>query len=122
MKNLVTACTVMCMTAVSPYVCSAALVEGRYGESVLENPDFETPLAADGKLVAWNFVMGGQFSVADGEGRNGTRGVKWDFASKPELGRSIMSQRVRIKPGRHYRYEAWVRTENLASGSHGASI
>ena len=112
----------MCMTAVSPCICSAALAEGRYGESVLENPDFETPLAADGSLVAWKFVMGGQFSVADGEGRNGTRAVKWDFATHPEQGRSIMSQRVRIKPGRHYRYEAWVRTENLASGSQGASI
>ena len=107
--------------AALPLACPAAVVEGRYAESVLENPDFEAQVSSDGVPSGWKF-RGGQFSVAEGEGRNGTRAVKWDFASSPEKGRSIMSQRVRIKPGRHYRYEMWVRTENLSSGAHGASL
>ena len=89
-------------------------------ENLLSNPAFEDVAAADGGVPAWK-TSGGQFSLAAGEGRNGTKAMKWDAAANPQKGRSVLSQRVRVKPGRHYRFEMWVRTEGLACGTHGAT-
>ena len=90
------------------------------GENLLLNPAFEDVAAADGGVPIWK-TSGGQFSLAAGEGRNGTKAMKWDAAADPKKRRSVLSQRVRVKPGRHYRFEVWIRTEGLACGEHGAT-
>ena len=102
-------------------LCCLTLAWACFGrENLLLNPAFDDVTAADGGVPCWK-TGGGQLSLAAGDGRNGTKAMKWDAAANPDKGRSVLSQRVRVKPGRHYRFEVWVRTVGLACGEHGAT-
>ena len=89
--------------------------------NLLVNPAFEEVSPATGSASGW-MLKGARFSLAPGEGRNGTKAMKWDASVPPGKEGSRLSQRIPIKVGHHYRFEGWVRTEGLKCGPHGATI
>ena len=84
----------------------------------LANADFEMVDKADG-AVAWELPPETGWSIAEGQGINGTRALCYDG----NLGmkkRGIPFQWVEIDRSKKYLMEAWVRTDGLSGG--GASI
>ena len=100
--------------------CAAQGGEERPAANLLTNPAFED-VSPSGAPAGW-IVKGSRFSFAPGEGRNGTKAMKWDASVPSAKEGSRLSQRIPIKVGRHYKFEAWVRTEGLKCGTHGATV
>ena len=86
--------------------------------NLVENPGLEDA-PVDGKSPGWD-MRSPAYSVVAGEGRNGTKAIRWDGAV--EGGKSFPAQRIKVSPGRKYRYEAYVRSVGLKSGNRGATI
>ncbi len=88
------------------------------GANLLENPGFERRDAGEG-AVGWS-SPGTTFSYQSGSGRNGTRALFFDL--KPESPYQFPSQKFTPEPGKRYRAEVWVRTENLQGKGRGAQV
>ena len=73
------------------------------------NPGFEID-AGKGGAANWSSAKK-PFSYVSGEGRNGTRALRFDFAKNSPY--VFPSQKLKLVPGESYVAEAWVRTENL---------
>ena len=87
---------------------------GVFADNHVANPGFEV---GSGKSGAANWPDAGEtFSYVSGEGRNGTRALRFDLAKNSPY--VFPSQKLELVPGGSYVAEAWVRTENL-SGENG---
>ena len=84
---------------------------------IVRNGGFED--VKDGQTVGWNAV-GRKYVYADGMGRSGTRALAYEN-DNPKF-YSFPGQRIELKAGKTYKYEVWVRTENLKGDESGASI
>ena len=89
------------MVVLSACACAA---EG----PIVTNGGFED--VKDGKTVGWNAV-GRKYVYADGAGRSGTRALA--FENDDPRFYNFPGQRIELKAGKTYKYEVWVRTENL---------
>ena len=87
------------------------------GVQLVRNGGFED--VKDGKTVGWNAV-GRKYVYADGAGRSGTRALA--FENDDPRFYNFPGQRIELKAGKTYKYEVWVRTENLKGDESGASI
>ena len=96
-------------------VCAA---EGEYRHRDLVNPDFEMVDPAGG-AVAWELPTDTGWSLAEGQGINGTRALCYG-GDRGVKKRGIPLQWVEIDRSKRYLMEAWVRTVGLSGG--GASI
>jgi len=75
----------------------------------LANGDFEAG------LDSWKAC--GAFTVAPGEGRNGSTAIRWKQAEKTKVGEYLVCTRLPAEAGRLYRYSAWLRLgEKLVNG------
>lgn len=86
------------------------------GGQLLTNPDFEGAMK-DGKAVGWKYD-GRKSSVGYGFGRNYSKGLKYagDGGSY-----EWVYQGVPVTAGENYRFEAWVKTENIV-GKKGVAL
>ncbi|MBR3222971.1 MAG: hypothetical protein IKF72_12180 [Kiritimatiellae bacterium] len=82
--------------------CSAA-------EPLPKNAGFETPGAKGAGAAEWTLYGNGMWSVRRGEGRNGTSALICADVGKG----GWTTQWVDVEPGRPYRVEGWVRTEDV---------
>ena len=105
---------VLSLTLAAWAACSAA----PYVHRDVVNADFEMQ-RADGGAVAWELPPGTGWSIAEGQGINGTRALCYDGGIVVK-GRGIPFQWVEIDRSKKYLMEAWVRTDGLSGG--GASI
>jgi len=87
-------------------------------ENMVRNPGFEEVDAA-GRTVAWT-ERAPVYRFEDGAGRGGTRGLV--FANSDPKYYSFPTQKVEVEPGRCYRFEVWVRTEDLVGEESGATV
>ena len=87
--------------AVYALSCAAA-------EPLPRNAGFETP-DAKGGAADWSLYGNGMWSVKRGEGRNGTSALICADVGKG----GWTTQWVDLEPGRVYRIEGWVRTEDV---------
>ena len=87
--------------ALSVLACAAA-------EPLPRNAGFETP-DAKGGAADWSLYGNGMWSVKRGEGRNGTSALICADVGKG----GWTTQWVDLEPGRVYRIEGWVRTEDV---------
>ena len=87
------------------------------GVQLVRNGGFED--VKDGATVGWNAV-GRKYVYVDGAGRSGTRALA--FENDDPKFYSFPGQRIELKAGKTYKYEVWVRTENLKGDESGASI
>ena len=106
-------CAALCGT-VLPAVCLVA----EAGVRDIVNADFEMVDKAGG-AVAWELPSETGWSMAEGQGINGTRALCYD-GSLGMKKRGIPFQWVEIDRSKKYLMEAWVRTDGLSGG--GASI
>ena len=107
-------CAVVCAVAVC---CGCSAASGS-GHRDIANADFEA-IDKLGCATAWELPLGTGWSIAEGQGINGTRALCYDG----DLGfkrRGIPFQWVEIDRSKKYLMEAWVRTAGLSGG--GASI
>ena len=88
-------------SALSALACAAA-------EPLPRNAGFETP-DAKGGAADWSLYGNGMWSVKRGEGRNGTSALICADVGKG----GWTTQWVDLEPGRVYRIEGWVRTEDV---------
>ena len=102
----------MVALAVALAACAVA-TEG----SLVRNGGFED--VENGATVGWNAV-GRRYVYVDGAGRSGTRALA--FENDDPNFYSFPGQRIELKAGKSYRYEVWVRTEDLKGDESGASI
>lgn len=86
-------------------------------QSLVRNGGFEE--TKDGRTVGWNDV-GRHYAYVDGMGRSGTRALA--FVNDDPQFYSFPGQKIDLKPGKAYRFEVWVRTENLTGPESGASL
>ena len=84
---------------------------------IVRNGGFED--VKGGATVGWNAV-GRRYVYVDGAGRSGTRALA--FENDDPKFYSFPGQRIELKAGKTYKYEVWVRTENLKGDESGASI
>ena len=96
---------------------AASVVAAEPGVQLVRNGGFED--VKDGKTVGWNTV-GRKYVYVDGAGRSGTRALA--FENDDPKFYNFPGQRIELKAGKSYRYEVWVRTENLKGDESGASI
>ena len=107
-------CAVVCAVA----VCCGCSAASDSGHRDIANADFEA-IDKSGCATAWELPSGTGWSIAEGQGINGTRALCYDG----DLGfkrRGIPFQWVEIDRSKKYLMEAWVRTAGLSGG--GASI
>ena len=100
--------------AVAVAACAGA---AEPGVQLVRNGGFED--VKDGQTVGWNAV-GRKYVYVDGAGRSGTRALA--FENDDPKFYSFPGQRIELKTGKTYKYEVWVRTENLKGDESGASI
>ena len=82
---------------------------GVFADNYVLNPGFEVE---SGKSGAANWSDAGKtYSFVSGEGRNGTRALRFDLEKNSPY--VFPSQKLKLVPGESYVAEAWVRTENL---------
>ena len=87
-------------------VCAASSFAA---EPLPKNAGFETP-GANGKGAAnWSLYNNGEWSVMRGVGRNGTSAVQCADVGKG----GWTTQWVELEPGKAYRVEGWIRTEDV---------
>lgn len=79
--------------------------------NILANADFEALVGTD--VAAWNLPKSpATYSVADGAGRNGSRGLVWD---DPKGDVYVMARnRIDVKPGVAYSFGGWIKVERLS--------
>lgn len=86
-------------------------------DNMVVNSGFETD---DGKDGAANWTGASiPYSYVSGEGRNGTRALRFDVKSDSPY--MFPSQHIPLKPGGSYLAEAWVRTENMKGAKGGGA-
>ena len=100
--------------AVAVAACACA---AEPGVQLVRNGGFED--VKGGQTVGWNAV-GRKYVYVDGAGRSGTRALA--FENDDPKFYSFPGQRIELKAGKTYKYEVWVRTENLKGDESGASI
>ena len=99
-------------TIVLAMVCVAssfAKATENKAEPLPKNAGFETPDAKGGGAADWSLYGNGAWSVKRGEGRNGTSALICGDVGKG----GWTTQWVEVEPGRPYRVEGWVRTEDV---------
>ena len=92
-------------------VCSSAA-----SEELMKNPDFEGAME-NGKAFGWNYD-GKKAQAGRGFGRNCSPGIKYIGDGGAY---EWVYQRVPVESGQDYRFEAWVKTENIV-GTKGVFI
>ena len=103
--------------SVFAFAVAVAACAAESSVQLVRNGGFED--VKDGKTVGWNTV-GRKYVYVDGAGRSGTRALA--FENDDPKFYSFPGQRIELKAGKSYRYEVWVRTENLKGDESGASI
>ena len=99
---------------------SAALAAGAgfCGDTVpVADAGFES--AASGDTSAWSPAKA-RYRYVSGEGRNGSAAVRFDV--EKGMPYSFPMQKISLEPGGRYRFEAWVRTKDVAGRGAGASL
>ena len=106
-------------TDIGSLACALGLAVAAFGadEPIVRNGGFED--VKGGATMGWNTV-GKRYVYVDGAGRSGTRALA--FENDDPKFCSFPGQRIDLKPGKTYRFEVWVRTENLVGAESGASI
>ena len=94
--------TTLTLLAASVLVCYA------FGEQLMKNPDFQGGIE-NGKAVGWCYD-GKRAQVGYGFGRNFSHGLKYVGDGGAY---EWVYQRVPVEAGENYRFEAWVKTENI---------
>lgn len=85
-------------------------------DQLMKNPDFEGGING-GKASGWN-CNGGKCTAGYGFGRNYSNGIKYVGDGGPY---EWVYQSIPVTAGERYRYEAWVKTENIV-GKRGVAL
>ena len=100
--------------------CALGLAVAAFGaganEPIVTNGGYEA--SADGKVAGWSAQ--GKYAFRPGEGINGTGAFYYENDNPKYYG--VPGQKIKLEPGRRYKFSVWVRTEDLKGGESGASI
>ena len=96
---------------------SYARADGEATVSLVVNGGFEP--VVDGKVEGWNLPE--KYSFEPGAGRNGSTALRFENLDDRTFYK-FPKQKLAIKPGREYRFEAWVRTELNSAYNNGSTI
>ena len=79
--------------------------------NILANGDFEAMVGKD--VAAWSLpAKSATYRVADGVGRNGSRGLVWD---DPKGDVYVTSRnRIDVKPGVSYSFAGWIKVDRIS--------
>ena len=100
-------------------VCVLGLAMAAFGagnEPIVTNGGYEA--SADGKVAGWSAQ--GKYAFRPGEGINGTGAFYYENDNPKYYG--VPGQKIKLEPGRRYKFSVWVRTEGLKGDESGASI
>ena len=101
------------------FVCVLSLTVGAFGAGtvpIVTNGGYEA--SADGKVAGWSAQ--GKYVFRPGEGMNGTGAFYYENDNPKYYG--VPGQKIKLEPGRRYKFSVWVRTEDLKGDESGAQL